>query len=69
LSTGDIRRELVPGSMHAYPLPGYGALQTGAHRFCHTENGKQDCGVFEFSMIWQKKDDQWRITRVISYGH
>jgi len=34
-----------------------------------TENGKDDCGVFEFAMIWQKKDDRWRITRVISYGH
>ncbi len=69
LASGDIRRELIPGSMHVYPLPGIGAIETGAHRFCHTENGKDDCGVFEFAMIWQKKDDRWRITRVISYGH
>jgi len=69
LASGDIRRDLITGSMHVYPLPGIGAIQTGAHRFCHTENGKADCGTFEFAMIWQKKDDRWRITRVISYGH
>lgn len=65
----DLRRDLVKGSMEVYPIPGYGAIQTGRHTFCHTENGKQDCGTFKFVQIWQLKDGQWIITRVVSYDH
>ncbi len=65
----DLKRELVKESLEVYPIPGYGAMEIGAHTFCHTENGKQDCGTFKFVQIWQKKNNEWRITRVISYGH
>jgi hypothetical protein len=65
----DLRRELVKGSLEVYPIPGYGAMEIGAHTFCHTENGKQDCGTFKFVHIWQKKDGEWKIARVVSYGH
>jgi ketosteroid isomerase-like protein len=64
-----LRRELVKGSMEVYPIPGYGAMQIGAHTFCHQENGKQDCGTFKFVHIWQQKNGEWKIARVISYGH
>lgn len=65
----DLKRELVPGSLEVYPVKDYGAIQVGMHRFCHTENGKQDCGTFKFVHIWKKIDNEWKITRVISYGH
>jgi Domain of unknown function (DUF4440) len=65
----DLRRDLVKGSLEVYPIPGYGAMEIGSHTFCHTENGKQDCGTFKFVQIWQNKDGQWKITRVVSYGH
>jgi ketosteroid isomerase-like protein len=65
----DIRRELVPGTMRVYPLQGYGAIQTGQHRFCHTENGKLDCGTFEFLQIWRWRDGRWQVAREVSYGH
>ncbi|MEP6512528.1 MAG: nuclear transport factor 2 family protein [Parafilimonas sp.] len=65
----DIRRELVKGSLEVYPLKDYGAIEIGAHRFCHTENEKEDCGTFKFVMVWKKKDGEWKISRVISYGH
>lgn len=64
-----LRRELVKGSLQVYPIPGYGAMEIGAHTFCHLENGKQDCGTFKFVQIWQKKNDKWIITRVVSYDH
>jgi hypothetical protein len=64
-----LKRQLVAGSMEVYPIPGYGAIQTGMHRFCHVENGKDDCGTFKFVHIWQKKDNVWKLTRVISYDH
>jgi hypothetical protein len=65
----DLRRDLVKGSLEVYPIPGYGAMEIGAHTFCHTENGKKDCGTFKFVQIWQKKNGEWKISRVVSYGH
>lgn len=64
-----IRRDLVPGSLEVYPIRDYGAIEIGAHRFCHVENGKDDCGTFKFVQIWQKQQRGWKVTRVVSYGH
>jgi hypothetical protein len=61
-------RHLVPDSLHVHPVPDYGAIQLGAHRFCHDENGKEDCGIFQFIHVWQKLGGRWRTTRVLSYG-
>jgi hypothetical protein len=63
------RRILVPGSLEVYPIPGYGAIQVGRHRFCQTRDGNDDCGTFKFVHIWKREGDQWRITRVFSYDH
>lgn len=65
----DLQRTLVPGSLEVYPVPGYGAIQTGMHEFCHTEQNKKDCGRFKFLHIWKQTGDHWQITRVISYDH
>jgi Domain of unknown function (DUF4440) len=65
----DLRRDLVSGSLEIYPIPGYGAMEIGSHTFCHTENGKQDCGTFKFVHIWKKTNREWKISRVISYDH
>lgn len=62
-------RTLLPGSTHIYPVPGYGAIQTGTHQFCHREGGTLDCGVFGFTHVWKNQDGRWQITRVLSYGH
>ncbi|OLY91795.1 protein of unknown function [Cnuella takakiae] len=64
-----LRRTLVPGSLEVYPIKDYGAIEIGMHRYCHPENGKDDCGTFKFVHIWQKRPDGWKLTRVISYGH
>jgi hypothetical protein len=64
-----LRRDLVKGSLEVYPLNNYGAVEVCLHRFCHKENGKDDCGVFKNIMIWQNKNGQWKVTRVISYDH
>jgi ketosteroid isomerase-like protein len=65
----DIRRDLVPGSLEVYPIHGHGAIEIGAHRFCHTENGEADCGTFRFMQIWRFKDGAWKVSRDVSYGH
>jgi ketosteroid isomerase-like protein len=64
-----MRRELVNGTLEVYPIKDYGAIETGTHRFCHTEEGKEICGTFKFLHIWQKEGTAWKVTRVVSYGH
>ena len=63
-----LRRELV-GSLEVYPIRGYGAIEIGAHRFCHVEHGNNDCGVFKFVHVWHNEGGHWQITRAVSYGH
>ncbi|WP_054413660.1 nuclear transport factor 2 family protein [Hymenobacter sp. DG25A] len=67
--TTGLNRQLVPGTLEVYPINGYGAVETYQHRFCHVENGKDDCGTFKNMMVWRLKDGQWKVTRVVSYGH
>lgn len=65
----DLKRELVPGTLEVYPLKGYGAIEVGEQRFCHEENGKPDCGVTKFSMVWRQSGETWKLARVLSYAH
>jgi ketosteroid isomerase-like protein len=65
----DLRRDLVIGSLEVYPIKDYGAIQVASHTFCHTENGRPDCGTFKFLHIWKKINGEWKITRVVSYNH
>jgi hypothetical protein len=67
---GKVRREVVPGSVEAHPIPGYGAVQMGLHHF-YELNAKQGgpVGAAKFIHLWQHKDGAWKITRVISYDH
>lgn len=64
-----LRRDLVPGTLEVYPIRGYGAIETGAHTFCHREDGRDDCGTFKFLHVWRRRDGQWQITRAVSYDH
>jgi hypothetical protein len=65
---GKFRRELVTGSLEVFPLGNYGAVYSGTHRFCKT--GASQCeGSGRFMHIWQNKEGDWKITRVISYDH
>ena len=65
----DIARTLVPGSLEVYPVKDYGATHIATQRFCHVENGRNDCGNSRFVMVWQQQAGIWRITRVVSYDH
>ena len=64
-----LSRILVKGSLEVHPIKDYGAIQIGSHQFRHFENGKEEVGTFKFLMIWNKKDGQWKISRVVSYDH
>lgn len=64
-----LRRDLVPGSLEVYPIGDFGLLEVCLHRFCHTENGKEDCGTFKNIMVWRKEGSGYKVSRVISYDH
>lgn len=67
---GKVRRDVVPGSVKVYPLHGYGAVETGSHRFHHPgHDDTEGVGEAQFVMLWRYEEGRWRITRVISFDH
>jgi hypothetical protein len=64
---GKVTRELLKGSIEVYPIPGYGAVQMGAHRF---HNNQEPSGTpsrySKFVHTWHRVDGQWKLARVIS---
>jgi hypothetical protein len=65
---GKLRRVLIPGTLEIYPIPGYGALETGADRFCVLQTGNCDA-YSKFSQLWKYQNGTWLLTRVFSYDH
>lgn len=61
-------RELVPGSLEVNPLPGFGAIEIGTHRFLHPRE-PGNVGQARFLHIWQNRNGAWKLSRVISYDH
>ena len=66
--SGDVRRELVPGSLEVHRMEGYGAVQIGVHRFHHPKSNRPT-GQGRFINLWRYKGGRWKITRVISFDH
>jgi hypothetical protein len=64
---GKVQRELV-GALEVYPLKGYGAVEIGVHRF-HHPGDPDNVGDAKFVQLWQLKDGNWLLTRVISFNH
>lgn len=66
-----LRREVVKGTMQVYPMDNYGAIQMGEHRFYITEPGQPEklSGVARFTHLWKFTNNEWKITRVLSYDH
>lgn len=65
---GNFRRELVPGTLQVHPIKDFGAMTQGSHRFCAFSTDTCD-GRADFVMVWRQLDNDWQITRVLSYGH
>src|SRR5215831_3310275 len=70
ICTGDTQRVLVAGTLRIYYMKGYGAIETGVHRFVHprteTTNGT---GEASFVHLWQYKRGTWKLTRALSFDH
>ncbi|HEU0096852.1 MAG TPA: hypothetical protein VFQ52_10380, partial [Rhizomicrobium sp.] len=65
---GKVKRELLPATLHIYPIKDYGAIEEGEHRFCELASGRCE-GIAKFMIVWARRGDAWRITNVLSYGH
>ena len=66
------RRELVAGSLHVDPVPGYGAIEEGEHRFYERRGDGPErlAGDARFVQLWRRgSDGSWRLARVFSYRH
>ncbi len=70
ICTGDTQRVLVRGSLKIYYMKGYGAIEMGVHRFLHPKTeATNGTGEGSFVHLWQYKDGNWKVTRVLSYDH
>jgi hypothetical protein len=65
---GNFTRQLVPGTLEVWPLPGYGAVETGHHTFANA-GADAPHGKGRFLHIWHQDGEAWRITRIVSYDH
>ena len=64
---GKVTRELVKGSIEVYPINNYGAVEMGLHKFHNnTEKERTPAKPGRFIIIWQNKNNGWKIARVIS---
>lgn len=65
------RRELTPGTMRVYAIPGVGAVEEGSHVFYERQGDgpEQLVGRARFSVLWRLEGDQWRLARAFSIDH
>ena len=63
--------ELVAGTLHVDPVPGYGAIEEGDHVFYERKGDGPEklVGRAHFVQLWRKGEDGWRLARVLSYAH
>jgi hypothetical protein len=70
-----LRRAAVKGSYKLYPLKIgdviYGAILSGEHLFYKQEKGQKEEpeGIAKFTHLWILKDNDWKMSRVLSYDH
>jgi hypothetical protein len=64
---GKVTRELVKGSVEVYPIKDFGAVEIGLQKF---HNKEEPVGtpskVGRFIILWENKNNEWKISRVVS---
>lgn len=66
-----IRREAMPETVEIFPAGPDHAMHIGKHKFCNKPSASEpeECSVYGFSMVWERDSGQWKLLRVLSYGH
>jgi hypothetical protein len=64
---GKVTRELVKGSIEVYPIKDFGAIEIGLQKF---HNNEEPIGTLSkigrFMIVWENKNNEWKISRVVS---
>lgn len=64
---GKVSRSVVEGSLEVSPIPGYGAVIVGFHKFKnHQEPEGTPSKNSRFVGLWKQNGEQWQMTRIIS---
>jgi len=63
---GKVTRVFVKGSLEVYPIPGFGAVEIGLHRFINHQENDSESKPDRFICVWRHLNGQWQIYRVIS---
>jgi hypothetical protein len=63
---GKVTRELLKGSIEVSPVPNYGAVEIGMHRFHNSQEPNAFSKYARFVIVWKKENSTWKVTRVIS---
>ena len=66
-----LRRQLIKNTLEVYPMDNYGALEFCDHLFyLQISDGTEKLiGSGKMTALWKKIEDQWKLTRIISYDH
>lgn len=66
-----IRREAMPETVEIFPAGPHHAMHIGKHKFCNKPSAAEPeaCSVYGFAMVWERDGGQWKLLRVLSYGH
>ncbi|MEM8929093.1 MAG: nuclear transport factor 2 family protein [Bacteroidota bacterium] len=66
-----LRRQLTKGTLKVYPMDKYGALQFCDHVFYLQVNDGTEkvVGSGKMTALWEKENNTWKLTRIISYDH
>jgi hypothetical protein len=65
------RRELDTTTLRVDPVPGFGAMEHGEHRFYERKGDGPErlAGLATFTQLWKFDAGTWRLSRVMSFGH
>jgi hypothetical protein len=63
---GKVTRELLSNSIEVSPVPNFGAIEIGVHRFHNSQEPNAPSHYARFVIVWKREKTSWVITRVIS---
>ncbi len=63
---GKVTRTLIEGSVEVYPIPNYGAIEMGYHKFYNNQEPNAKSKPSRFLLVWKNEDEKWIISKVIS---
>ena len=63
---GKVTRTLIEESVEVYPIKNYGAVEIGFHSFYNNQELDAPSTPTKFIIMWQKDNEGWKITKVIS---